>query len=172
MRGAVASLELEQLSSCLTACNVCYQGAMQRSLRKSIWLTKFFGTPRNGKSTTRCAAQPLFRQRAILAAHMTESEPPDPQVVGRRRASKAVIALTAVQYGEDAIKEGMGSGGGPSSGMESIFEMFGGGGRSRTRERRGENVLHRLRVTLEDMYKGATRQAPAAQPNDSACNGS
>ena len=59
------------------------------------------------------------------------------------------------QYGEDAIKEGVG--GGAPSGMESIFEMFGGGGRARPRERRGENVMHKLKVSLEDMYKGATR---------------
>lgn len=45
---------------------------------------------------------------------------------------------------------------GPSGGMDSIFEMFG-GGRSARRERRGENVMHRLKVSLEEMYKGATR---------------
>jgi DnaJ homolog subfamily A member 1 len=42
--------------------------------------------------------------------------------------------------------------------MADIFEMFGGGGRSRAnRERRGENVMHQLKVSLEEMHNGATR---------------
>lgn len=61
------------------------------------------------------------------------------------------------QYGEDAIKEGMGGGGG--GGMDDIFSsMFGGGGgRRQQRERRGENVVHRLKVSLDEMYNGSTR---------------
>ncbi len=65
------------------------------------------------------------------------------------------------QYGEEAIKEGMGGGGGPG-GMADIFDMFmGGGGRGRsgTRERKSEDVLHKLSVSLEDMYNGTTRYA-------------
>lgn len=41
--------------------------------------------------------------------------------------------------------------------MADIFEMFAGGGRPRG-PRRGENVVHRLKVTLEDLYRGATRK--------------
>ena len=64
-----------------------------------------------------------------------------------------------VQYGEEAIKEGMGSGG-PSGGMADIFDMFtGGGGRGggRQRERRSEDVQHKLACTLEDLYNGTTK---------------
>lgn len=63
------------------------------------------------------------------------------------------------QYGEDAIKEGMGSGGG-GGGMGDIFDILSGGGgrRQQTRERRGENVVHRLKVSLEEMYSGAVRK--------------
>ncbi len=63
----------------------------------------------------------------------------------------------APQYGEDAIKEGMGSGGG--GGMSDLFEqMFGmGGGRGRQRERKSEDVVHKLQVSLEDLYKGGTK---------------
>jgi len=64
-----------------------------------------------------------------------------------------------LQFGEDAIKEGMGAGGAPS-GMEDLFSMFTGGGmggRRGPRERRGENVVHRLKVGLEEMYVGSTR---------------
>ena len=65
-----------------------------------------------------------------------------------------------LQFGEDAIKEGMPSG--PSSGMEDLFSMFTGGmggRRAAPRERRGENVVHRLKVGLEEMYVGSTRCA-------------
>jgi len=67
------------------------------------------------------------------------------------------------QYGEDALKEGMGGGGGGGGGNPfDIFESFfgGGGGRGRSSggRRKGENVAHPLKVTLEDMYKGATKK--------------
>jgi hypothetical protein len=63
-----------------------------------------------------------------------------------------------LQYGEEAIKEGMG-GGGPSGGMADIFDMMmGGGGRGRpARERKSEDVVHQMQVTLEEMYNGATK---------------
>lgn len=65
------------------------------------------------------------------------------------------------QYGEDAIKEGMGSGGGGGGGggMADIFDLFGGGGggRGRQRERRSEDVVHKLVVSLEELYSGATK---------------
>ena len=65
-----------------------------------------------------------------------------------------------MQYGEDAIKEGMGSGGGGGGGMGDIFDMLSGGGgrRQQPRERRGENVVHRLKVSLEEMYSGGVRK--------------
>ncbi len=64
-----------------------------------------------------------------------------------------------MQYGEDAIKEGMGSGGG-GGGMGDIFDILSGGGgrRQQPRERRGENVVHRLKVSLEEMYSGGVRK--------------
>mmetsp|Transcript_35729 Transcript_35729/g.91207 ORF Transcript_35729/g.91207 Transcript_35729/m.91207 type:complete len:433 (+) Transcript_35729:129-1427(+) len=62
------------------------------------------------------------------------------------------------EYGEDAIKEGMADrGGGGGGGMADIFDMFGGGG-GRSRERKADDVQHRLKVTLEEMYNGGTRK--------------
>ncbi|MEW5300082.1 MAG: hypothetical protein WDW38_002919 [Sanguina aurantia] len=81
------------------------------------------------------------------------------------------------QYGEDAIKEGMGSGGGGGGGggMADIFDLFGGGGggRGRQRERRSEDVVHKLVVSLEELYSGATKKLSLARnlPCDS-CRGS
>ncbi|KAK4403949.1 DnaJ proteinANJ1 [Sesamum angolense] len=69
------------------------------------------------------------------------------------------------QYGEDALKEGMGSGGGAGHNPFDIFESFfggnpfGGGGSSRgRRQRRGEDVIHPLKVSLEDLYNGTSKK--------------
>ncbi len=68
-----------------------------------------------------------------------------------------LISRLPEQYGEEAVKEGMGPGG-PGGGMADIFDLFGGGGgRRQTRERRGDNVTHRLKTSLEEMYTGALR---------------
>ncbi|XP_009596179.1 dnaJ protein homolog [Nicotiana tomentosiformis] len=71
------------------------------------------------------------------------------------------------QYGEDALKEGMGGGGGghnPFDIFESFFGggfggAFGGGGSFRgSRKKQGENAVHTLRVSLEDLYSGTTKK--------------
>ncbi|XP_049386475.1 dnaJ protein homolog 2-like [Solanum stenotomum] len=68
------------------------------------------------------------------------------------------------QYGEDALKEGMGGGGGghdPFDIFQSFFGGggFGGGGSSRgRRQRRGEDVVHPLKVSLEDLYNGISKK--------------
>lgn len=68
------------------------------------------------------------------------------------------------QYGEDALKEGMGGGGGmqdPFDIFESFFggNPFGGGGSGRgRRQRRGDDVVHPLKVSLEDLYSGITKK--------------
>lgn len=60
------------------------------------------------------------------------------------------------QYGEDAIKEGMHESGG-GGGMADIFDMMG-GGRGRQRERKGDDVVHKLKVTLEECFNGSIRK--------------
>ncbi|KAL2931257.1 Dihydrolipoyllysine-residue acetyltransferase component 4 of pyruvate dehydrogenase complex chloroplastic [Bienertia sinuspersici] len=65
-------------------------------------------------------------------------------------------------YGEDALKKGMGRG----SGMHDPFDIFqsffggspfSGGGSSRgRRQRRGEELVHPLKVSLEDLFTGTT----------------
>ncbi|KAH6772995.1 DNAJ-like protein 2 [Perilla frutescens var. hirtella] len=67
------------------------------------------------------------------------------------------------QYGEDALKEGMGGGGGMHDPFDIFSSFFGGspfgGGSSRgRRQRRGEDVVHPLKVTLEDLYLGTTKK--------------
>jgi DnaJ family protein A protein 2 len=81
------------------------------------------------------------------------------------------------QYGEDALKEGMGSGGGmdPFDIFSSFFggSPFGGGGSSRgRRQRRGEDVVHPLKVSLEDLYLGTTKKLSLSRNAlCSKCNG-
>jgi DnaJ family protein A protein 2 len=70
------------------------------------------------------------------------------------------------QYGEDALKEGMGGGGGAD--MHSPFDIFeqlfgggggfGGGSSRGRRQKRGEDVVHTMKVSLEDLYNGATKK--------------
>ncbi|KAI3433861.1 hypothetical protein D9Q98_003664 [Chlorella vulgaris] len=63
------------------------------------------------------------------------------------------------QFGEEAVKEGMGGGGG--GGPQDIFDLFGMGGGRRggpPRERRSEDVVHKMKVGLEEMYKGSVRK--------------
>uniref|UniRef100_I3M3E9 DnaJ heat shock protein family (Hsp40) member A2 n=1 Tax=Ictidomys tridecemlineatus TaxID=43179 RepID=I3M3E9_ICTTR len=65
------------------------------------------------------------------------------------------------RYGEQGLREGSGGGGG----MDDIFShIFGGGlfgfmgnqSRSRNGRRRGEDMMHPLKVSLEDLYNGKT----------------
>ena len=58
------------------------------------------------------------------------------------------------KYGLEGLEEGGGGGGGG----EDLFSMFfgGGGGRRRSGPRRGEDVNHPLKVSLEDLYNGKT----------------
>ncbi|KAK7277105.1 hypothetical protein RIF29_18255 [Crotalaria pallida] len=66
------------------------------------------------------------------------------------------------QYGEDALKEGMGGGGGhnPFDIFESFFGggSFGGGSSRGRRQKRGEDVVQSLKVSLEDVYNGTTKK--------------
>ncbi|PSC75824.1 molecular chaperone [Micractinium conductrix] len=63
------------------------------------------------------------------------------------------------KFGEEAVKEGMGGGGG-GGGPADIFDLFGmgGGRRGSQRERRSEDVVHKMKVGLEEMYKGSVRK--------------
>lgn len=56
------------------------------------------------------------------------------------------------EYGEEGLRDG---GGGPSDAHDLFSAMFGGGGHSRG-PKKGEPVVHSLRVSLEDLYKGKT----------------
>tara|TARA_B100000405_G_C16689507_1_gene412356 strand:- start:832 stop:1470 length:639 start_codon:yes stop_codon:yes gene_type:complete len=76
-------------------------------------------------------------------------------------------------YGEEALKDGGGGFGGGGGSPFDIFEqMFGGnpfggggGGRGggRSRVRKGEDVVHGLKLSLEDLYNGVTKKLSLAK---------
>nr|AAB49030.1 DnaJ homolog [Arabidopsis thaliana] len=81
------------------------------------------------------------------------------------------------QYGEDALKEGMGGGGGGHDPFDIFSSFFGGGpfggntSRQR-RQRRGEDVVHPLKVSLEDVYLGTMKKLSLSRNAlCSKCNG-
>ncbi|KAJ4873549.1 Chaperone protein dnaJ 2 [Raphanus sativus] len=82
------------------------------------------------------------------------------------------------QYGEDGLKDGMGerSGHDPFDIFSSFFgggeSPFGGGSSRGRRQRRGEDVVHPLRVSLEDLYLGTTKKLSLSRNAlCSKCNG-
>ncbi|KAG8483547.1 hypothetical protein CXB51_022450 [Gossypium anomalum] len=81
------------------------------------------------------------------------------------------------QYGEDALKEGMGGGAGAHDPFDIFSSFFGGspfgGGSSRgRRQRRGEDVVHTLKVSLEDLYLGTSKKLSLSRNVIcSKCNG-
>lgn len=62
-----------------------------------------------------------------------------------------------IKYGEDAIKEGAANGGGGGGGMHDIFESMFGGGPRRRQDPKGEDIVHKIAVKLDDLYTGAER---------------
>ncbi|GMH31929.1 hypothetical protein Nepgr_033773 [Nepenthes gracilis] len=81
------------------------------------------------------------------------------------------------QYVEDALKEGMGGGGGmhdPFDIFQSFFggNLFGGGSSRERMQRRGEDVIHSLKVSLEDLYSGTSKKLSLSRNVIcSKCNG-
>ncbi|XP_041011522.1 dnaJ protein homolog [Juglans microcarpa x Juglans regia] len=65
------------------------------------------------------------------------------------------------QYGKDTLKEGMGGGHDLFDIFQSFFggSPFGGGGSNRgQRQRRVDDVIHPLKVSLEDLYNGTSKK--------------
>jgi DnaJ family protein A protein 2 len=75
------------------------------------------------------------------------------------------------KYGKEGMQQGgPGMGGDPMDIFERFFGggMFGGGGRERG-PRRGEDLVHHLAVSLEDLYNGKTKKV--ALTKDTICGG-
>ncbi|GJS39657.1 DnaJ protein [Tanacetum coccineum] len=68
--------------------------------------------------------------------------------------------LRCSYYGEDELKGGMGGGGGDGHDLFDFFQSFFGGGGSPFggSSSRGEDVVHPLKVSLEDLYNGTSKK--------------
>eukprot|EP00218_Dolichomastix_sp_CCMP3274_P010842 CAMPEP_0170133694 /NCGR_PEP_ID=MMETSP0033_2-20121228/1484_1 /TAXON_ID=195969 /ORGANISM="Dolichomastix tenuilepis, Strain CCMP3274" /LENGTH=362 /DNA_ID=CAMNT_0010369215 /DNA_START=30 /DNA_END=1115 /DNA_ORIENTATION=+ len=70
------------------------------------------------------------------------------------------------EYGEEALKEGMGGGGGGGNPFDLFESLFGGNpfggdprrGGGRGGRRKGEDVQHSLKVSLTELYSGTTKK--------------
>ncbi len=85
---------------------------------------------------------------------------PYPWAPSRSVSLECIAPLLRLQFGEEGINEGVGGGGGGGGGMADLFDILSGGmggRRGSQRERRSEDVVHKLQVSLEDLYNGVTK---------------
>lgn len=68
------------------------------------------------------------------------------------------------EYGEEGLRDGAG----PADAHDLFSAMFGGGGMSTRGPKKGDNVVHSLKVTLEDLYKG--KMSKLAIIRNRSCN--
>lgn len=84
-------------------------------------------------------------------------------MTGSGRVCPEQVCVCVLQYGEEAVKEGVGAGG-MAGGVDMFSELFGGGGRRQRGPRKGEDVVHRLTVSLKDFYMGTSKCGALAVP--------
>jgi len=109
--------------------------------------------------------------RKLALKYHPDKNPDDPEKFKNISAAFEVLSDEKKRsiydkYGEEGLREG---GGGEGHNPFDIFDMFfGGGGRSRGRhpgeKMRGRDTVHQMKVSLEDVYNGTTRQL-AVQKN-------
>jgi len=114
--------------------------------------------------------------RKLALKYHPDKNPDDPEKFKNISAAFEVLSDAKKReiydkYGEEGLREG---GGGEGHSPFDIFDMFfGGGGRRKQGEKmRGRDTVHQMKVSLEDLYSGTTRQL-AVQKNVicETCNG-
>lgn len=112
------------------------------------------------------ATQPEIKKayRKLALKYHPDKNPDDPEKFKEISAAFEVLSDSKKKevydkYGEQGLKEG---GGGEYHSPFDIFDMFFGGGGGRRRQpgekARGKDTVHQLKVSLEELYNGATRQ--------------
>ncbi|KAL4216814.1 DnaJ (Hsp40) [Mactra antiquata] len=101
--------------------------------------------------------------RKLALKYHPDKNPDDPEKFKHISMAYEVLSdakkrETYDKGGEEALKGG-GSGGFDFHSPMDIFDMFfGGGGRRQRGPQKGKDVIHQLRVSLEDLYNGTTRK--------------
>jgi len=101
--------------------------------------------------------------RKLAVQFHPDKNPDNPEAVEKfKQISEAYEVLSNAdkrelynKYGKDGLKEGGFSGSNPFDIFASFFGDFGGfGGSRKGGKKRGEDLIHQLQVTLEDLYNG------------------
>ncbi|KAG9395512.1 Chaperone DnaJ [Carpediemonas membranifera] len=131
-----------------------------------------------GRNATDAEIKKAYRK--LAAKYHPDKAGDDPEAMAKfKEMSEAYQVLSDGQkkdiydkYGKEGLKnDGMGGMGG-FGGMADLFDMMGGGfggmgGGRRAGPRKGEDIVHRLAVTLDDLYKG--RSSKMAVTRDILC---
>ncbi|CAD7699970.1 unnamed protein product [Ostreobium quekettii] len=150
----------------------------ERERQDAVNNTRYYDLLRVSKQATQGELKKAY-QRLALRLHPDKGG--DPNAFKEINEAYDVLKDPAKReyydtHGEDALKEGM-----PASHegtVEGIFEELLGmrmprGQRHERKPQVGENVTHRIEVTLEEMFNGATRQLPMRRRRKcSDCSGS
>lgn len=157
-------------------------GGMPGRSRGPVDTTELYKVLGVEKTADEATIKKVFRKKA-LKCHPDRGG--DPEEFKKLQAAYEVLSdadkrKTYDKHGLEGLENGAGGGGGGAD----IFDMFfgGGGGGRRGRgddgPRKGEDVVHPIKVSLEDLYKGKTarlaitRQVMQGQPRQcSACEG-
>ncbi|CAM9231972.1 unnamed protein product [Heterosigma akashiwo] len=145
-------------------------GGMRGPPRGAVNNTEFYETLGVEKDADENTIKKAFRKLA-LKNHPDKGG--DPEKFKKITRAYEVLSdeekrKTYDQYGEEGLSED--GGGGPGRSADDIFSMFfGGGRRGPSGPRKGEDLVHPLKVSLEDLYNGKT--AKLAINRDKLCEG-
>ncbi|CAH1790142.1 unnamed protein product [Owenia fusiformis] len=126
--------------------------------------TAFYDELGVNPSATPAELKKAYRKMALK--YHPDKNPEDPEKFKKISLAYEVLADEKKRQiydegGEQAIKEGPGGGGGGFHSPMDIFDMFFGGGGGRGHQRRSnrsKDVVHQMKVSLEDLYNGSTRK--------------
>jgi len=138
--------------------------------------TKLYDTLGVAPEATQAEIKKAYRKLALK--YHPDKNPDEPEKFKEISAAFEVLSdekkrTLYDKHGEQGLKEG---GGGEFHSPFDIFDMFFGGGGRRGRQpgekAKGKDTVHQLKVSLEELYNGATRQL-AVQRNVicDSCNG-
>eukprot|EP00638_Chattonella_subsalsa_P005199 CAMPEP_0117754360 /NCGR_PEP_ID=MMETSP0947-20121206/12784_1 /TAXON_ID=44440 /ORGANISM="Chattonella subsalsa, Strain CCMP2191" /LENGTH=414 /DNA_ID=CAMNT_0005573437 /DNA_START=156 /DNA_END=1400 /DNA_ORIENTATION=+ len=144
-------------------------GGMRGPPRGEVDNSKFYEILGVSKDASESEIKKAFRKLALKNHPDKGGDPEKFKTITRAYEvlSDEEKRKTYDQYGEEGLSE---DGGGPGRSADDIFSMFfGGGRRGPSGPKKGEDLVHPLKVSLEDLYNGKT--ARLAINRDKLCEG-